>query len=115
MRGADDRAAMARTLIESLGGSLECVYWEVSTRAAHAIADMPDSTCAAALTTVLSQTGAFKDVESCELFTQDQLTHVLSLAADVSQVYQVPGQRLHPDDADAPPHPAGSRRFGRGH
>lgn len=72
MRSIDDRVAMAGKLTECLGGSLECVYWEVSTRAVYAIADMPDSTCAAAAA-VLTHTGAFKSEETHELLTQDQL------------------------------------------
>lgn len=92
MRCVDDRQATARTLAESLGGSLECIYWEVSARAAYAIADLPDSACAAAATAALSQTGAFKDVEMHELLTQDQLTGVLAMAGDVAKAYHVPGQ-----------------------
>jgi uncharacterized protein with GYD domain len=96
MRNMDNRIVIARKFAESLGGSLECIYWEMSTRSVYAIVDMPDSGTMAAATAVLTQTGAFKSVESHELLTQDQLSDVLALAGDVSQVYQVPGQ---PSDA----------------
>ena len=92
MRRMDDRIATARNLAESLGGSLECIYWEIGTRSVYAILDMPDSACMAAATAVLSQTGAFKTVDSHELLTQDQLSDVLALAGDVSPSYHVPGQ-----------------------
>ena len=41
---------MGWTFARSLGGSLECLYWEVSARTVYAIADMPDSATAAAAT-----------------------------------------------------------------
>ena len=92
MRRMDDRIATARTFTESLGGSLDCIYWEMSTHSVYAIVDMPDSASMAAATAVLAQTGAFKNVESHELLTQRQLCDVLALAGDVSPVYHVPGQ-----------------------
>jgi uncharacterized protein with GYD domain len=98
MRIADDRAKAVRQLMESLGGSLESTYWEVSARAVFAIADLPDSSAAAAVAAVLSQSGAFKQVEANEVLTQDQFTGVLELADNVSEVYRVPGHDLLEDD-----------------
>ncbi|HTX85063.1 MAG TPA: GYD domain-containing protein [Streptosporangiaceae bacterium] len=92
MRSADDRTAMARTFTEALGGSLDCIYWEVSARTSYALAELPDSATAAAAIAVLAQTGAFKNVEVHELLTQRQLGDVLALAGDVSQLYRVPGE-----------------------
>jgi len=92
IRSMDDRIALVRSFAEALGGSLECIYWEASTRTVYAIADLPDSATAVAATAVLSKTGAFKDVESHELLTQEQLSDVLALAGDVAQVYHVPGE-----------------------
>ncbi len=96
MRSMDDRIATARKLAEALGGSLECIYWEIGTRSVYAIVDMPDSATMAAAAAAVTQTGAFKSMDSHELLTQDQLSGALALAADVSQIYNVPGQ------ADAP-------------
>jgi uncharacterized protein with GYD domain len=92
MRRMDDRTATARNVAEALGGSLDCIYWELSTRSVYAIADMPDSETMAAAATVLTQTGAFKSVDSHELLTQDQLSDVLALAGNVSPLYHVPGE-----------------------
>jgi uncharacterized protein with GYD domain len=92
MRRMDDRIATARSFAESLGGSLECIYWEIGTRSVYAIVDMPDSACMAAATAVLTQTGAFKHVDSHELLTQDQVSDVLAVAGNVSQLYSAPGQ-----------------------
>ena len=92
MRSMGDRVGMARNFTKYLGGSIECLYWEASSRTVYAIVDMPDSASAAAAATVLNQSGAFKAVEAHELLTQDQLSDVLTLAEDASQLYEVPGQ-----------------------
>jgi uncharacterized protein with GYD domain len=57
MRSMDDRVEIARKFAESLGGPLDCIYWEIGTRKV----------------------------------SQDQLTDALTVAKDVSQIYQVPG------------------------
>lgn len=92
MRSMDDRIAIASTFAESLGGSLDCIYWEISARSVYAIVNMPDSAAMAAATAAVAQTGAFKNVESHELLTQRQLSGVLELAADVSPLYRPPGE-----------------------
>lgn len=102
IRVADNRAEAAKRLLQSLGGSLECAYWEVSARAVHAIVVLPDSSAATAVVAVLTHTGAFKNVEVHEVLTQDQFTGVLELADDVSQTYQVPGQALLREDSAQP-------------
>jgi uncharacterized protein with GYD domain len=87
----DDRAAAARTMFESLGGSLECMFWDVENGAAYAIAQLPDSVTAAAVLTALTKTGSFTAVETHELLTQEQLHDALLMARDLSNVYTVPG------------------------
>src|SRR5260370_35975879 len=84
MRRMDDRIAAARTVAETLGGSVDCIYWEISTRSVYAIVDMPDSAAMAAATAVITQTGAFKTVDSTELPPQEQLSNVLAVARDGS-------------------------------
>ncbi len=88
---ADDRVGAARSLVESLGGCLESMYWDVENCTAFAVADLPDSVSAAAVITAMATTGSFTAVEVHELLTQGQLHDVLMLARDVSQVYDAPG------------------------
>jgi uncharacterized protein with GYD domain len=83
----------ARHTTESLGGSLECIYWGRGTRDGYAIADLPDSVTAGALKATLTRTGAFKSVETHELLTQQQLRETLDLARGAKQVYEVPGEQ----------------------
>jgi uncharacterized protein with GYD domain len=91
VKGHDDRITKARALAESLGGSLDCVYWDAHTGAAHVIADFPDGVSSLALRTTLLRTGAFADVEAVELLSQDQLSDSLALTRAAQQFFEAPG------------------------
>jgi uncharacterized protein with GYD domain len=91
VKGHDDRTTKARTLAESLGGSLDSVYWDAHTGAAHVIADFPDAVSALALRTTLLRTGAFTDVEAVELLTQDQLSDSLAMSRAAQEFFEAPG------------------------
>jgi uncharacterized protein with GYD domain len=80
-----------RTL-ESVGGSLECLYWQVGSHDGYSIFEAPDSVTAEAVEQAMTKTGAFKSMETHELLTQKQLIETLHLARDAAQVYEVPGQ-----------------------
>ena len=88
-----DRTAAIRQLTDSLGGSVECIYWMFGTHDGIVIADMPDSISAAVLSVTVGSTGAFKSLESHELLTQEQLSQALSRSKDSMQAYQPPGQQ----------------------
>ena len=87
-----DRTAAARQVLESFGGSLECLYWQLGSQDGYAIGDVPDSVTAEAVAAAMSRSGSFKSVEAHELLTQQQLIETLDLAKDAAQVYDVPGQ-----------------------
>jgi len=87
----DDRTAAVAALLESLGGSLECMYWEVEDAAAHVICELPDSLSAAAAITAATKTGGFRQVQVRELLTQDQLRSVVLLAKTTEGSYHPPG------------------------
>jgi uncharacterized protein with GYD domain len=56
--GGSKRRAAAKTLIESLGGKIECFYFAFGKTDVVAIADFPDSMSAAAASLTLSASGA---------------------------------------------------------
>ncbi|HTX84869.1 MAG TPA: GYD domain-containing protein [Streptosporangiaceae bacterium] len=87
-----DRTKAARRTLESLGGSLECLYWQLASHDGFAISDLPDTVSAYAVTSAVAKTGAFKSVETHELFTQKQFCEILCLARDIAEVYEAPGQ-----------------------
>jgi uncharacterized protein with GYD domain len=87
-----DRTAVVRHLADTVGGSLECLYWMFGTYDGLAITDVPDSVSAAALSITIGSSGAFKDVETHELLSQEQLNQALARSKDTRQAYQPPGQ-----------------------
>ncbi len=88
-----DRTEAAQQMMEALGGSLECIYWELGTHDGYSIVNLPDTVSAEALIAATTKTGAFKTMEAHELLTQQQLIATLDLARDVAQVFEAPGQQ----------------------
>jgi uncharacterized protein with GYD domain len=88
-----DRTAAVRQLADSVGGSLESAYWMFGAHDGIVSIDVPDSVRAAAVSVAVGSTGSFKELETHELFTQDQLGQVLSHARNAAQAYQPPGQQ----------------------
>jgi uncharacterized protein with GYD domain len=92
VRSPDDRVAAARSLMESLGGSVDQMYWTVDDGAAHTIAELPDLVSARTVVNTAVKTGAFTSVKVQELLTQDQLSDALTLTRSAEQFYEAPGQ-----------------------
>jgi uncharacterized protein with GYD domain len=88
-----DRAAALRQVLDSVGGSLDTMYWMFGDYDGMVIFDVPDSASAAAVSIAAGSSGAFKHLESRELFTQEQLGETLARARNTTQAYQPPGQQ----------------------
>jgi len=56
--GGSKRRAAAKTLVESLGGKIECLYFAFGKTDVVAIVDMPDSASAAAASLTIGASGA---------------------------------------------------------
>ena len=56
--GGSKRRAAARTLVESLGGKIDCFYFAFGKTDVVAVVDMPDSVSAAAASLAISASGA---------------------------------------------------------
>jgi len=69
--GGSKRRNAARTLIESLGGKLEVLYWAFGESDVIAIADMPDNQSAAAASLALAGSGAVKSRTTVLLTAED--------------------------------------------
>jgi len=92
VKASDDRAAVFNSLLRSLGGSLDVIYWTVRNGSVRAIADLPDAMAAKAAVTAIVKTGGFTSVEVEELLSQDQLHDTLLLARSAEAFYEAPGQ-----------------------
>jgi uncharacterized protein with GYD domain len=88
-----DRTAALRQVLEPLGGSLEAVYWMFGAYDGIVIFDVPDPVSAAAVSLAAGSSGAFKHLETHELFTQEQLSETLARAKGATQAYRPPGQQ----------------------
>lgn len=88
----EDRVTVARHVVESVGGTLESIYWMLGDRDGLAIVDAPDSVSAAAISLAVTSSGAFKHNETRELLTQDQLTGALTRAKELTSAFRPPGQ-----------------------
>jgi uncharacterized protein with GYD domain len=91
-RRGDHQTEAVRHTLETLDGSLECMYWQVGSHDGYAIFDVPDAVTAEAVEQAMTKTGAFKSMETHELLTQKQLIETLHLARDAAEVYEAPGQ-----------------------
>jgi uncharacterized protein with GYD domain len=87
-----DRIASVRSLMESLGGSLDQIYWTACEGAAYVIAELPDAVAARTAVNTGLKTGAFTNVKVEELLSQDQLSDTLTLARSAQQFYEAPGK-----------------------
>jgi uncharacterized protein with GYD domain len=92
VKSSDDRTAAVRSLMESLGGSLDQLYFGAHNLKARAIAELPDAMAAKAAVTAGVKTGAFTNVKVEELLTQDQLSDTLTPARSAEEFCEAPGK-----------------------
>lgn len=86
-----DRAAAARAVVESAGGSLESAYFMFGGHDGMVICDLPDAEAAAATSIAVDSSGAFRSVETRELIDPERLVAVLGKAGEAAGVYRAPG------------------------
>lgn len=87
-----DRTAVVRQVLGAVGGSLESIYWMSGSWDGIAIGDVPDGVSAAAVSIAVTSSGAFKQNQTHELLTQEQLEDALQRASAVAQGFQPPGR-----------------------
>jgi uncharacterized protein with GYD domain len=83
--GTDRRDAVADT-VQSLGGKLECLYFEFGDRDAFSIVDLPDDEAAAAVALIVNSAGG-ATVNTTVLLTPEQVDEAASRAVS----YRPPG------------------------
>lgn len=88
-----DRSAAVRQLADSMGGTLECIYWMSGAYDGFDIVEVPDSVTAAAVSVTLTSSGAFKQVETHELFSEQQIGQALGKSKDARETFRPPGRQ----------------------
>lgn len=84
-----DRVAVARGVVESLGGKLETYYWMFGQYDGLVIFELPDSQAAAAVSLAVTGSGAFSRYETHELIQPGDIPPIVERARQIS--FQPPG------------------------
>ena len=87
-----DREAQARSVVEAVDGTMEAIYWMFGPYDGLCIFDAPTAISGGAISVAVGSTGSFKQLETHELLTQDQLSEVLAGARECRRRYQPPRQ-----------------------
>jgi uncharacterized protein with GYD domain len=85
-----DRSAAAKTLTESLGGTMEAFYWMHGKHDGFLITNLPDGVTAAALASAVGATGAVGGLETHQIFDRDEQAAIVKGAATARGVYKPP-------------------------
>ena len=85
--GGSKRRAAAKTLVESLGGKLECLYFAFGETDVVAIVDMPDSASAAAASLTIGASGGLTSKLTVLLAPEE-----IDQASKKSATYTPPGR-----------------------
>ncbi len=83
-----DRSAAARTLVESLGGSMDSFYWMQGKHDGLFTYTLKDSASAAALALAVASTGAITRIETHQIFDRDEQATIVETAKKV--IYKPP-------------------------
>ena len=78
-KGGSDRREAVADAVKSVGGELECVYFEFGDTDAFSIVDLPDDEAAAAVSLIVNASGAAK-VKTSVLLTPEQVDEAASRA-----------------------------------
>ena len=85
-KGGSDRRDAVADAVKSVGGELECLYFEFGDRDAFSIVDLPDDQAAAALALVVNASGG-ATVKTTVLLTPEQIDE----AANRAVTFRPPG------------------------
>ncbi len=88
-----DRSAVARKIIEAVGGKLESFYWSFGEDDFMAIFDAPDDLSAGAGAIVVGSSGALRNVRTVKLITADESRKLLEKAKTAVAAYVPPTAR----------------------
>ena len=79
-----DRAAAARQIVESVGGSMESFYWMQGKHDGMFVYSVKDSITASAISLAVGSTGAITRLETHEIYDRDDQASILAAAKTVT-------------------------------
>ncbi len=86
-----EREPAVRAVLESVGASLDVMYWMFGKHDGIAIVDAPDSLTMAAVSAAVSSTGAISS-ETHELFSAEDAHRILDTARTARDHFAQPGR-----------------------
>jgi uncharacterized protein with GYD domain len=86
-----DRETAVQRVVESVGARLETMYWMFGAHDGIAIVEAPDALTMAGISAAVSSTGAVRS-ETHELFSSDDIRHILAKARQARANFTQPGQ-----------------------
>lgn len=86
-----DRSSAVAALVESVGGSLDSVFWSTGDFDVVVIADLPDETAAAAVSVAVTSSGRVTNCRTHRLVTMEETAALLTAARAATGAYRQPG------------------------
>lgn len=80
----EDRTAVVRAALESLGGKLEALYYTFGEDDFVALAECPDNVTAAAISVAIGATGRYRNFRTTVLLTPQEAVEVMRKAGQIS-------------------------------
>jgi uncharacterized protein with GYD domain len=90
IESAAEREPAVRSVLESVGARLECLYWMFGTHDGIAIVDAPDSVTMAGISAAVRSTGSIRS-ETHELFATEDVGQILETARRAREHFAPPG------------------------
>jgi uncharacterized protein with GYD domain len=86
-----DRTPAVRQTVEDAGGTLTALYYTLDDLGGLALVDAPDPDTAAAISLVITASGAFASVRVQQLWPAAEVTPILDAAQSAAAAFRRPG------------------------
>lgn len=84
VRNPEDRTAVVRAAMESIGGKLDALYYTFGADDFVAVCEAPSNVTAAALAVAVASTGRYRDFRTTPLLTAQEMVEAMRAAGKVS-------------------------------
>jgi uncharacterized protein with GYD domain len=84
MENPEDRTAVVRAAMESIGGTLEALYYTFGADDFVGLAEVPDNIQAAAVSIAVASTGRYRNFRLTPLLTAQEMVQAMQGAGQVS-------------------------------
>ena len=93
IQNPESRRLAIQKAAESVGGSVDTIYWSFGDDDFLVIVDAPDDASAAAIGVGVASSGRLRNTRTIKLITSDEFVDLLGKAQKVTGAYVPPGSR----------------------